>query len=147
MRLLLQKRGWWGGGKGQRYGGGGWIGISWCVSVCKERERKWGDKKGAHIGDRADQTQLPWQQMEADAGAGEVKKKRGVGCLIIKYQMLYLRVIKQMLMETTKPFKTCTQVVTHIYCTQRLYCYIIDIYVCFSLLPMQCWMIKQKVNK
>lgn len=53
-------------------------------------KKKWGDKKGAHIGGRADQTQLPWQQMEADAGMQgqlEVKKKkeRGVGCLVIKY--------------------------------------------------------------
>ncbi len=42
--------------------------------------RKWGDKRGAQMKgqDRRDQTQLPWQQMEVDAGVRERKRRRGV---------------------------------------------------------------------
>lgn len=42
--------------------------------MCAWMGKKWGDKRGAQIEGqgRGDQTQLPWQQMEAYAWPGEV---------------------------------------------------------------------------
>lgn len=62
----------------------------------EEWERNRVTKKGAQMEGqgRGDQAQLPWQQMEADAGAREVKRRVGV---CVNQSMMHLRHIKRML--------------------------------------------------
>lgn len=60
----------------------------------KRVEKKEGEKKGAQMEGqgRGDQTQLPWQQMEADVGMRERERNRKGG-----ESMMHLRHIKRML--------------------------------------------------
>lgn len=73
-----------------------------CVSEWLKKRRmgkNWGDKKGAQMEGqgRGDQTQLPWQQMEADAGAREGKRRVGV---CVNQSMIYLTPIKRMSIQS-----------------------------------------------